>query len=59
MYDKIYPPLPPISSRDEITAIVAANALAQPLPLERLVVALDRAAADLERLGDKLPEAAR
>ncbi len=57
---KVYQALPPVSSRDEITAIVQANALAQPLPfdrLDRLVVAIDKVAAEVAAIADKVPAA--
>ena len=48
----------PLSSRDEVTQIVAANARhAAAPPLDRLAEAIEAVAADINRLADKLPAA--
>ena len=58
MYQKTYPPTPPLSTRAEVEMITAANARhAAALPLDRLAEAIEAVAADINRLADKLPAA--
>jgi hypothetical protein len=53
---KTYEAHPPISTREHVEAIVAANAAgAAAAPLERAAELLDQAAPELDRLADKLP----
>jgi hypothetical protein len=54
---KTYRPTPPLSTRDEVEMITAANAAAAAAP-DRLAALLERLAAEAARLADKLPEVA-
>jgi hypothetical protein len=55
---KTCPPAPPLSTRESVERIVAANAAgAAAQPLERLADALERAAEDILRLASEFPEA--